>query len=246
MSQLDALQAAVCAAPEDMAPRRAYAAAVKAGDPDRAKLIELQLALRDARRAGTDPDATAARDLVKKRGAAWAGPLAREVDYFMFWGGFVEEIEANAGKLLASATAWQKQAPLRHLRVRALAGKVADLAKLPLLAQIRSLDVQGCRLRDVDIAELVASPRLRALRLLRIGNNPDVTLDGLRMIARASLPELRFVDATGTGAPLVKRTSDWDGSIPEVTFTKAQGTLVDEFGKLRWLVAEDEPSPDAI
>jgi len=234
----------VCAAPEDMAPRRAYATAVKASDPERAQLIDLQLALREARRAGKDPDATAARELVRKHGATWAGALAKQVDYFMFWGGFVEEIEVDLAKLLATDVG--QLAPIRHLRVRRIAGKIGSLAGLPLLAQIRSLDVQSCRLTDVDIAELVASPHLRSLRLLRIGNNPEVTLDGLRMIARANLPELVFVDSSQTGAALTVETSDWGSSRPEISFTRAQGTLVDEVGKLPWLVAEVEPSLDAI
>jgi hypothetical protein len=244
MSQLDSLLAAICADPEDMAPRRAYAAAVKPVDAERAHLIDLQLALRDARRAGKDPDATAARELVKKRGAGWAGALAKQVDYYMFWSGFVEEIEVDAAKLLA--TDFRTLAPIRHLRVRRLVPRVAEIARLPLLAQCRSLDVQSCRLGDVELAELVASPLLRAIRILRIGNNPAITLDGLRMIARADLPDLVFVDSTGTQAELVKKTSDWDGSAAEVAFTRAQERLVDEFGERPWLVAEDEPSLDAI
>jgi hypothetical protein len=244
MSQLDSLLAAICADPEDMAPRRAYAAQVKPSDPERAQLIELQLALREARRAGKDPDARQSRELVKKHGAAWAGPLAKQVDYYMFWGGFVEEIEVDAPKLLA--TELRALAPIRHLRVRRLATRVAEVGTLPLLAQCRSLDVQSCRLKDVDIAELVGSPRLRGLRILRIGNNPDITLDGLRMIARADLPDLMFVDSTGTQAALVKRSADWDGGSEEVAFTRAQDTLVDEFGQRPWLLAQDEPSLDAI
>jgi hypothetical protein len=244
MSQLDSLMAAVCAAPEDMAPRHAYAAAVKASDPDRAKLIELQLAIRDARRAGKDPHATAARELVRKHGASWSGALASQVDYFMFWGGFVEEIEVDLAKLVA--TDYASLAPIRHLRARRVAGKVGTLASLPLLSQLRSLDVQSCRLTDVDIGELVASPRLRGLRVLRIGNNPEITLDGLRMIGRADLPELVFVDSSQTGAALTVETSDWGSSRPEISFTRAQGTLVDELGKLPWLVAEHEPSLDVI
>ena len=242
MSQLDSLLAAICADPEDMAPRRAYAAAIQPIDPERAQLIDLQLALRDARRAGKDPDARHSRELIRNRGAAWAGPLATHVDYYMFWSGFVEEIEVDAAALLA--TDFRALAPIRHLRVRRLVPRVAEIAKLPLLAQCHSLDIQSCRLTDVDLAELVASPLVRGVRILRVGNNPEVTLDGMRMIARADLPDLVFVDSTGTQAELVTRASAWDGS--EATFTRAHAQLVDEFGERPWLMARDEPSLDAI
>jgi hypothetical protein len=249
MSQLDALAAAVIAAPEDPEPRRAYAAAVKATDPERARLIEMQLAIRDQRRHGHEPptsETTAARDLVKRKGRTWAGKLADQVDYFMFWGGFVEEIELDAPKLISTGATFAKAAPLRHLRVRKLAGHVGSVAILPLLAQIRSLDVASNRLRDVDVAELVRSPHLRHLRLLRINNNPEVGLDALRAIARADLPELQFVEAGQTEAPLVIRSDDWGGGEPEVRWTRARATLVDEFGHLPWLDAREEPSLDAI
>ena len=242
MSQLETLLAAICADPEDMAPRHAYAAAVKPADPERARLIDLQLALRDARRAGKDPDARHSRELVKQHGAAWAGPLANEVDYYMFWGGFVEEIEVDAPGLLATDV--RALAPIRHLRVRRLVPRVAEIAKLPLLAQCRSLDVQSCRLQDADVAELVASPLLRGLRILRVGHNHDLTLDGLRTIARAELPELVFVDSTGTQAELVTRNAEWGRS--DVAFTPAHEQLVDEFGERPWLIAQHEPSLDAI
>ena len=102
MGRLDPLFAAVCATPEDLTPRRVYAEAVKPSDPERARLIELQL----ARRAGQDPSPGAARELVQRHGAAWAGALAQVVDDFMFWGGFVEEIELDAPKLCSRA--WRR------------------------------------------------------------------------------------------------------------------------------------------
>jgi hypothetical protein len=249
MSNLDQLAASVAAAPEDMAPRRAFAAAVKTSDAERARLIEMQLDFRDRRRRGEEPssdETIAARDLVKKRGRAWAGKLADQVDYFMFWGGFVEEIELDAPKLISTGANFAKVAPLRHLRVRSLSGHIGSVASLPLLRQIRSLDVASNRLRDVDIAEIVSSPNVRGVRLLRINNNPDVGLDALRAIARANLPNLQFVEAGQTEAPLVIRSSDYDGSYADVQWTRARATLVDEFGHLPWLDAREEPSPDAI
>ena len=246
MSQLDSLLAAVCAAPEDMAARRAYAAAVKSSDPARAKLIDLQLAIREARRRGEDPDTAEASALVRQHGEAWAGTLARQTEYIGYWGGFVEEIEVSAMKLIASHGAFARLAPLRHFRIRELRGHVAETAALPILAQARSLDVQSCRLTDVDLAELVRSPRIRGVRILRVGNNPEITIDGLRMVARADLPDLRFVETQLSGAPLIDITSDWTGAVTSIDYTSVRDTLVDEFGHLKWLDAGREPSQDVI
>jgi len=246
MSQLDTLMAAVCAAPDDMAPRRAYAAAVKPSDPDRAKLIDLQLAIREARRRGEDPGTAEASELIRKHGTAWAGTLARQTDYVGFWGGFVEEIEVSAMKLLASHGPFARLAPLRNFRIRDLRGHVGEVAALPILAQARTLDVQSCRLGDVDLAELVRSPRLRGVRILRVGNNPQITIDGLRMIARADLPELRFVETQLTDAPLIDVTTDWTGAVQSIDYTGVRDALVAEFGHLKWLDAGREPSHDVI
>ena len=91
----------------------------------------------------------------------------------------------------------------------------------------------------------MASPHLRGLRVLRISNNP-IGLDAMRAIGRADLPALRFVDAMSTSAPLTVAMSDWNGSTPDVDWTRARGTLVDELGHLPWLDLKIEPSQDAI
>jgi hypothetical protein len=54
------------------------------------------------------------------------------------------------------------------------------------------------------------------------------------------------VDSTGTEAPLVIRTSDWDGSIPEVSWTRARKLLVNELGHRPWLDAQDVPWVDEL
>ncbi|MEA2785216.1 MAG: hypothetical protein QOF71_1320, partial [Candidatus Eremiobacteraeota bacterium] len=63
----DLLLAEVLAAPHDLAPRRAYARAVRTYEPERAALIDHQLAIREARRAGLTPsehDLLEARTLI--------------------------------------------------------------------------------------------------------------------------------------------------------------------------------------
>jgi hypothetical protein len=112
----------------------------------------------------------------------------------------------------------------------------------PELAQIVSLDVAGCQLRDEDVAALVASPHLRRLRLLTVANNP-VAMSALRAIGRADLPELRFVDAAMTDAALVVQCSDDEG---DLAWTRARAELRAELGARPWLDARVKPHVDAL
>ena len=241
--------AAVLAAHEDAAPRRAFAESVRSSDPARAELVDRQLELRELRRNGTTPDPaleTAVRALVQRNGRAWAGPIAAMVDYFEFWGGFVEEIKLDATALLVSAGRLAKLAPIRHLSIRKLAGSAAAVAQLPILGQLASLDIGSSGISDSDLAALVASPRLAGLRLLRVLNNPNVTIAGLRAVGAANLPALRFVESSRTDAPLVVRSEDWDGTVTELAWTRVRTTLVAELGHRPWLDAQVEPSLDTL
>ena len=78
MANLAALHAAVIAAPDDDAPRLAYADALEDTDPVRAELIKVQLTLAVWRRNRATPVARTdavlrAGVLIREHGAAW-GP----------------------------------------------------------------------------------------------------------------------------------------------------------------------------
>ncbi|MBS2030691.1 MAG: hypothetical protein JST54_22495 [Deltaproteobacteria bacterium] len=245
MPDVDALLAAVCAAPDDMAPRRAFADAVRSADSDRAKLIDVQLDNRERRRRGEDVDPSGARSLIILNGERWAGALAKQVSSFEYWGGFVEEIRVKAPKLFASWSTLVRLAPIRHLRVEGDSTVIGELATLPLLSQLRSLDVSFCRLKDADVTKLVASTRLRGLRMLVLSHNPDISMDALRAVARAELPELKYVGLDGTNAALFDEWYD-QGVLYDVKTTVVYDTLLEEFGSLPWLKRVDAPSCDVI
>jgi hypothetical protein len=248
MSDLHQLLAAVIAAPTDPAPRRAYAHAVRATAPERAELIDLQLAIRDAYRAHTVPpsDMTArARSIAHNRGTAWAASLANLVFDFTYLGGFVEWIKVSPAELTRSAATLARQAPIRHVALRQLHGHVPEIVNLPFLAQIVSLDVSWNQLTNDEIAELVASPHLNDLAMLRLDSNP-IGLDALRAISRAKLPKLRYVGMMETHAPLVDRTDDDGGSSASPRFTRPHETLVAEVGPQPWLTTTDEPELDVL
>ena len=71
-------------------------------------------------------------------------------------------------------------------------------------------------------------------------------MEGMRAIARADVKALRFVEASGTEAPLYIRTFDWGGALTEESWTRARAMLVEEFGHKPWLDEMKEPSLDEI
>ena len=237
----------IVAAPDDMALRHAYADAVRGVEPDRAALIDHQLAIRDAYRAGTPPperDVAAARDLARRFGDRWCGPIASAVDKYAYWGGFVEEARVTIDKLGEVAVVLRGFAPVRMLTVTKLRGRMAELLAEPLLAQLVALDIGENGLTDADLVALAAAPALAKLAVLRVAGNVAIDYPGLR--ALAALPALRFVDADDTRVPLRIRTQAWDGGAAEVHYTAAQGTLETELGKLPWLEALERPSNHAL
>jgi uncharacterized protein (TIGR02996 family) len=244
----ESLLAAVVAAPTELAPRHAYAEAVREGDPERAELIDLQLAIRTARRAGRPPAAQQvrrARMLAHARGTEWAGAVSSLVQAVRYRGGFVEEVQLTPAQLEASAQALFGKAPVRHLAMRELHGHVAQFAQTPQLARLVSLDVNSCQLTDSDVATLVASPHLRGLRFLRVNNNP-VGMEALRAIARAHLPALQYVDAESTSVPLVTRAEDAAHDSADASFTRVQAALVEEFPDRPWLKTLNAPHLDVL
>jgi hypothetical protein len=243
----DRLFAEVLAAPHDLAPRRAYADAVRANEPERAALIDHQLAIRDALRAGLTPserDKSEARALIRRFGAGWCGPVRQIVDDVSYWGGFVEEVRVTGTRLAEVAALMRDVAPVRMLTVTKLRGRLEALLDEPRFAQLVALDVGENGLSDADVAAIAAAPALRGLVVLRIAGNLDCGYPALRALAR--LPALRFVNADDTRTPL--RISTLDAVSGEVTldYTAAQGVMEEELGLLPWLEALTPPSNHAL
>lgn len=236
MSMLDE----IIARPDDMGVRRMYAQSILGSDPVRSELIDTQLDIREALRRGQPADPTKGREAVAKHGAAWAGQVAKLVDRYAFWGGFVEEVVVSASAM-ANLAAAAKQAPIRHVRVLNLGGKAPQIPAEVI--GLVGLDVGEQQLGDAAVAAIAAAPWAQRLRYLRIAGNPCGVV-GVKTLA--GLKELRFVDATETNAPLVVRSEDWDGSNARVDFTAVREKLVGELGHLPWLDAQDAPTLDTI
>ena len=239
--------APILAAPNDLAARRAYADAVRPSDPERAALIDRQLAIRQALRAGApaaEHDQSIARDLLRRFGARWSAAVRERVDASWYWGGFIEEIQVTGAQLGEVADVMRRLAPVRMLSVTKLRGHLAALLGEPMFAQLVALDVGENGLVDADVAAIAAAPALRGLAVLRIAGNVDCGYPSLR--ALANLPALRFVDADDTRTPLRIATVDAVSGHVELNDTAAQGVMEDELGALRWLQTLERPSNHAL
>lgn len=206
------LLAGVIAAPDDDAPRLAYAAWLRAqGDP-RGEYIDVQCRLARQR---PDPQrrqelAGRERELGKSLRKAFAAEIKKVADHWEIRRGFIDEIRADAGKLLAGWQPLFATHPIRRLTLRSvtvdhvralvatgvigrlvnlgLHGKLGAkgarvLAEAPDLAAIRKLNLAGCRLGDDGVAALLASPHLGCTQLTL--REDDMTDEGAQALAGA-------------------------------------------------------------
>jgi len=251
VSDLPALLAAVVAAPEDDAPRAAYAAAVAMTDAERAELISLQLRIAASRKAQRPADergaaAMRAGELVRARGAEWARDVTPLVAKWRFVRGFVEDVVLDAAAFLARAPALYARAPVLHVQLTGAKAVAAALFGSPHLARLHSLDLMGNALGDAEVALLAASPHLANLRWLGLANN-QIGRPGLDALAASrQLPRLAYVALSGNVVddPLPGLVDEYASEKPLATELQAQ------HGKLAWLdfsrFREWPPERDAL
>lgn len=206
------LLARVIAAPDDDEPRLAYARwLTEQGDP-RGELITVQCRL-----AGERPSPQRRKELearAQELGKALRKTLAAEVkqaaDRWEIRRGFVDEVRADAAKLLEHREALFASAPIRRVTLwgvkaahveelvaSGIVGRLVNLslhgklgakgarllAEAPALASIRKLNLAGCALGDDGVAALVASPHLACTQLTLREN--AITDEGAQALADA-------------------------------------------------------------
>lgn len=248
MTDLSRLLTNVIASPADPSPRRAYADAVRASDPERAELIDCQLAMREAARAHQPVPQDAyvrAKLLAHRRGAEWARPIVPLVNALEYYAGFVEYVEVDAERLAQAARALPTLAPIRHLRVKRLHGTLDSLLGLrrSFLNGLVTLDLRKNQLDDAEAIRIVTSPELANVIVLDLSRNP-ITEATLRAI---TLPSLRYVETAQTGAELVERSGDdWSGDPGTAHFRSLHERLRVELGARPWLQDTDPPPFDAL
>jgi uncharacterized protein (TIGR02996 family) len=266
VTDLDALLQAVLAAPDDDAPRLAYADALDAragaAAPDpRASFIRAQILLArqgfaDLAAAALDEDGEIARriawlqatDLERDLGAAhavaWASPIAGMVQSYAFDRGFIAEVTLSAADFLANADALFARAPIALVCLNGYGAVGKELFDSPKLARVRALSLVENGLTDDDVAHLAVSPYLPSLWWLDLGFNP-VGLRGLGALAASRhVRGLRFVGLNGALAD-PRETAGYEGyTISDVDFPDEGRALEAAHGFLPWLHFNTESALD--
>jgi uncharacterized protein (TIGR02996 family) len=177
----------------DDRPRLVYADFLDdCGEPDRAELIRVQLAL--ARLSDDDSRrpllADRQVDLLARNRAAWTAHLAGLVVGVDFRRGIPDSVTVDAGTFLERGEELFARLRVRRLRLLDAAAVLPKLTASPLLDRVRELDLCGADLGNDGLRLLSASPHLKNLEALDLGFN-GLSDAGVLALARASnLPNL--------------------------------------------------------
>ncbi len=198
----ETLLRAVIDAPDDDAPRLAYADRLDVrGDADRAAFIRVQCALETMPPEAPERPSFQAREqeLLGRFGWDWAAEFGTRITQWVYRRGFIERVEMRLETSAEEILAILAKAPIRHIRdVSQFCDLQGVVDALPHLERLTGLEFWGLyAFVDALVSRLLASPHLRNLRTLilhhdRNGNmvKEGVLIEGLAQPHRANLEEL--------------------------------------------------------
>lgn len=250
MTHQPQLLQAVLDAPDDDAPRLAYAQwceqQADEASTARAELIRTQLDL-----AAMDPADVKAgrafrreqrvRELLERHGTTWRQPLEGRVGQAHFLRGFIGWIELSARQWLDHADHILARAPVQHLDLTGVRDVDEALFDAPSLAGIRSLSMKHCGLHDVHVQLLAASPHVGALRWLSLADNHLGLAASEALAASTTLGKLAFVDLQSNPVDPVEQLGLDGGVVVASTMTPEGKALEARFGHLPWLHRREPP-----
>jgi uncharacterized protein (TIGR02996 family) len=255
MSDEATLLTAVLDAPDDDAPRLAYAQ-WSAGQGDAASIARGELIRAQIDLAHTAPEVIRSGgaaglqrridQLIAGHGAAWAGVIAGWVDGYHFVRGFVGWIRSSARGFLVHADALAALAPIQHVDLTDVRDVDEAIFDAPGLARLRSLAMDGCGLHDLHLQLLAASPQVRELRWLSVANNRLSFAAAEALAASPHLPRLRYAEFDGNPCDPADRVGRDSGIVVAVAESEDGKRLEARFGRLRWLRREVIPDRFAI
>ncbi len=193
---------AIFSRPTDDGPRLMYADFLEAaGDPERAELVRLQLAL--AHLPGEHPRRPELTDrqagLLAEHSSRWTEHLRHLVAGVEFRRGVPDSVAVYAGTFLSDGDELFRRTRVRRLRLLEASGVMHRLIHSPLLANVRELDLCSNDLGNGGVNLLVRSPFLKELVSLDLGFN-GLDDAGVRAVARAaSLPALTALSLNDNG-----------------------------------------------
>jgi len=246
-----AMLQAVLDAPDDDAPRLAYAAWSEAQGEElgvaRGELIRAQIELERMEQE----DAPAGElfriryridQLITRHGREWAQPLPDWVESFSFLRGFVGWVKLEAPQFLQYAERIFALAPVQHVDLTGVRDVDERLFESKLLAHIRTLAMDRCGLHDVHVQLLAVSPYVQNLRWLSLADN-ELTLAAAEAIAASEhLRKLRFAEFRGNPADPGERLG-YDGGVLVASVMPPEADALEaRFGHLAWLHRDVESS----
>jgi uncharacterized protein (TIGR02996 family) len=198
----EALLEAIMDAPDDDAPRFAYAEWIeKRGDSDRAAFIRVQCAL-DKMPPGV-PERSALehreKELLVQHAWDWAEEFGTEISQWTYRRGFIDRVEMCMENSTEEILAILRKAPIRHVRdTSQFCDFKAIVEVLPHLDRLTGLEFWALyAFEDALVARMLASPHLLNLRTLilhhdRNGNLVDekVLIEAMASRYRSNLEEL--------------------------------------------------------
>lgn len=244
-SSREALYQAVLDDPSADAPRLAYAAFCDAhGDPYGA-FIRAQLEWTNELRDGTVEGAQAARKQASQIQAQHGKPEWKQgvnalgARSYMFRG-FVDSVTIDARTYLERRDELYRRVPVRQLLLTHVGDLAPQIASDPRLAQLVSLTFAEDPIGDAGLAAIVASPHLRALKLLQVSFQ-NLTMAGLEALCVSKqLPSLIYVNVAGNKFPTPDEefSTDWmSGYIvrESIQLPPLGEELERKYGDLAWL-----------
>ena len=199
------LFAAVCAAPDDDAPRLAYAGFIQKSEPEYAEFIRLQLARAQderARKLPTGQMSPREHELWSKHYAQWGRYIqrfardARNPDaYDQGWGferGFIAFIRMEPENFVALGKRLFEMAPIQHADLYDGSEPVRSLFDSPHLANLDSLSLWRTKLTDDDAIAIANCEPLSRATWLDLRDN-EITLRGVRAMAESPYMQNKIV-----------------------------------------------------
>jgi uncharacterized protein (TIGR02996 family) len=238
---------AVLDAPDDDAPRLAYAQ-WSDGQGDAASIARGELIRAQIDLMHTAPDVIKTgrafvlqqriKDLIDRHGASWAGAIAGSVDAYHFVRGFVGWIKLSAQRFLDHGDGIMALAPVQHLDLTGIRDVDEALFDSPLLSHIRSLSMDACGLHDLHLQMLAASPHVANLRWLSVADNHLTLAAAEALAASPYLRNLRYAEFRSNPTDPVEQLGYDSGIVVASWMPKEGSDLEARFGHQPWLHRE--------
>ncbi|WP_437533491.1 TIGR02996 domain-containing protein [Sorangium sp. So ce726] len=241
---------AVLDAPDDDAPRLAYAQ-WSSGQGDAASIARGELIHAQIDLMHTAPEVIKTGrafglqhriwELIERHGASWAGAIAGSVDAYHFVRGFVGWIKVSARRFLDHGEGIMALAPVQHLDLTDVRDVDEALFDSPLWSHIRSLSMDACGLHDLHLQMLAASPHLTNLRWLSVADNHLTLAAAEALAASPYLQDVRYAEFRSNPTDPVEQLG-YDSGVVVASWMPPEGKdLEARFGPKPWLHREVIP-----